>query len=135
MAGNPPYVSSAPPSIVLFEVKDPFEGGSDANRIPSSGMNDPFGFSGCAGRIEEVEGIVRIQDFGVALRRLGGGQFVPPKIAVVGPRNIFASPAKHDDVRRGTGPIGVFNRGNCFISLGFKGNSFAAPVEGITSND
>ena len=81
MAGDPADVGSAPEHILFSEVEDPLRRGIRPDQISPGRVNDPFWFPSRAGCIEDVEHVLRIHRFWIALRGCMLHERVIPMIA------------------------------------------------------
>ena len=82
MAGDPARIRGAPPAIVITQVKNVLERGIGADHVAAMNVQNGFGLPGGAGRVQHVERIVRVHDFGRALGA-GNGQLHQVVIPVV----------------------------------------------------
>ena len=95
---DPTDVGRAPPDVVFFEVEDPLQGRCRADGVAGVGVLDALRVTGRAGRVEDVEEVVRVQLLSLALGGLVGRDLVPPVVATLGPRHLVAGPLVDDAV-------------------------------------
>ena len=95
---DPTDVGRAPPDVVFFEVEDPLQGRCRADGVAGVGVLDALRVTRRAGRVEDVEEVVRVQLLGLALAGLVGRDLVPPEVAPLGPRHLVAGPLVDDAV-------------------------------------
>ena len=90
MARDPADVSAAKVAVAVVNVKDVLARGGSAEQVAARRVHDALRLAGRARRVEEEQGILRVD-------RLGGDVggplvhlLVPPKVAAGGPRDVGA---------------------------------------------
>ncbi len=80
---DPPDIRRTPVDVVFLEIEDPFRRGVGSDEVPAGRVNDAFGFSRRARRVEDVEHVLCIHRFRLTLGRHVLHELVIPAIPAV----------------------------------------------------
>src|SRR5215217_1167617 len=94
--GDPAHVRRAPVDVVVFEGVNPLVGDLDVGKVAARGVDDPLGFPRRAGRVEDVQHVLRIHLLGGTLRARPICKLVPVTVAPVVHGDLPARACDHD---------------------------------------
>src|SRR5579863_237478 len=81
VAGDPSDVGCTPVGVFVFEIENPFRSEVGSDGIAAGGVDKPFGFTGGAGGVKNIQRMFRVERLGGAFAGDGSHELVPPVIA------------------------------------------------------
>jgi hypothetical protein len=90
VAGNPADVSAAKVAVAVVNVKDVLARGGGAEQVAARRVHDALGLAGGARRVEEEQGVLRVDGLGGDVGGPLVHLLVPPKVAAGGPGDVGA---------------------------------------------